>query len=442
MKFLRYFYHFLLLIALTLSTNSFLWIEKDLRLLFIFIPAVILVHLLAGLFFLKIPQKRLRICYHGAVLLVLFLISNAVSIVFHTVTVFRLPNDDVESWLWSVLFSTLVEAGVFWHGILCVYLTSAQLGIRYRVICAICGIIPIVQLFALYKILKVSFKEIRFESEKDLLNEKRKDDRICQTKYPLLFVHGVFFRDSEKLNYWGRIPKELVKNGATVFYGNHESAASVAASAEELTTRIREIVTTTGCEKVNIIAHSKGGLDIRYALSEMGIAPYVASLTTINTPHRGCLFVDTLLKYAPESFAYCIASTYNASFQILGDKHPDFLSAVSDLTASACKERNEKLKLPEGIYYQSAGSVLSRASGGRFPLNVSYHLAKHFEGANDGLVSEESFSFGERYTLLRAQGKRGISHGDMIDLNRENIDGFDVREFYVQVVAQLKNQGL
>jgi triacylglycerol lipase len=29
----------------------------------------------------------------------------------------------------------------------------------------------------------------------------------------------------------------------------------------------------------------------------------------------------------------------------------------------------------------------------------------------------------------------------MIDLNRENIDGFDVREFYVQLVSDLKNKG-
>ena len=30
----------------------------------------------------------------------------------------------------------------------------------------------------------------------------------------------------------------------------------------------------------------------------------------------------------------------------------------------------------------------------------------------------------------------------MIDLNRENIEGFDVREFYVQLVAELKTRGL
>ena len=29
----------------------------------------------------------------------------------------------------------------------------------------------------------------------------------------------------------------------------------------------------------------------------------------------------------------------------------------------------------------------------------------------------------------------------MIDLNRENIEGFDVREFYVQLVSDLKKAG-
>jgi triacylglycerol lipase len=67
---------------------------------------------------------------------------------------------------------------------------------------------------------------------------------------------------------------------------------------------------------------------------------------------------------------------------------------------------------------------------------------KHFDGANDGLVSEDSFAFGEKYTLLTVKGRRGISHADMIDLMRENIRGFDVREFFVQTVSDLKDQGL
>lgn len=94
-----------------------------------------------------------------------------------------------------------------------------------------------------------------------------------------------------------------------------------------------------------------------------------------------------------------------------------------------------------GVYYQSVGSKLSGAVSGRFPLNFSWHLVKHFDGNNDGLVGEASFPWGEKYRLLCADGRRGISHGDMIDLNRENFKGFDVREFYVQLLHELKEKG-
>ena len=36
---------------------------------------------------------------------------------------------------------------------------------------------------------------------------------------------------------------------------------------------------------------------------------------------------------------------------------------------------------------------------------------------------------------------RGISHADMIDLSRENIEGLDIREFYVQLVSELREKG-
>ena len=82
------------------------------------------------------------------------------------------------------------------------------------------------------------------------------------------------------------------------------------------------------------------------------------------------------------------------------------------------------------------------ATSGQFPLNFSYHLAKHFDGPNDGLVSERSFARGENYRLVTVKGGRGVSHGDMIDLNRENIKDFDIREFYVSLVSDLKKRGL
>ena len=87
------------------------------------------------------------------------------------------------------------------------------------------------------------------------------------------------------------------------------------------------------------------------------------------------------------------------------------------------------------------GSYVRRAQGGRFPLNVSYRLVKRFDGQNDGLVSVESAEWGSRFTLLEPSGRRGITHADVIDLGRENIRGFDVREFYVNLVQRLKERG-
>jgi triacylglycerol lipase len=326
-------------------------------------------------------------------------------------------------------------------GILCVYLTSAQLGRRLRLIGLICGLIPIANLIALFFILKTTTKECLFEIGKEQRNRQRRDQRICATKYPILMVHGVFFRDFKYVNYWGRIPKELETNGAAIFYGNQPSAASVADSAAVLKERILQILAETGAEKVNIIAHSKGGLDSRYAIAKLGMGEYVASLTTINTPHRGCLFADYLLTKIPATTQDTVASTYNKTLGKLGEPEADFLAAVNDLTDSACKERDPQMPTPEGIFCQSIGSVLAKAGGGKFPLNFSYPLVNHFSGDNDGLVSEDSFAWGEKYTLLRSIGDRGISHGDMIDLNRENIPGFDVREFYVELVKDLKDRG-
>ena len=85
---------------------------------------------------------------------------------------------------------------------------------------------------------------------------------------------------------------------------------------------------------------------------------------------------------------------------------------------------------------------LVRATHGKFPLNFTYPLVAWFDGPNDGLVARDSFPWGERFIWLEPTGRRGISHADMIDLNRENIEGFDVREFYVQLVSELKTRGL
>ena len=419
---------------------SFALIRQCPESLYGIIPLFLFTALFAGARIVK--PRRAGICLHGTILLYACAAGTVLGAVYHIFLGIRMIPTDHMFFVWSLVMAMGVLLAIFWIGILCVYLTSAQLGFRLRLMGILCGLIPVLNLVVLFFILKATTKECLFEMQKDQLNKTRKDQKLCQTKYPILLVHGVFFRDTKFFNYWGRIPKELEYNGATIFYGNQPSAARVSDCAAQLKERILQILQETGAEKVNIIAHSKGGLDCRYAIAKLGIGDRVASLTTVNTPHRGCLFADYLLTKIPEETQDTIAETYNNALRKLGEKDADFLAAVNDLTDTYCQQLDNEMPVPEGIFCQSVGSVLTKAGSGKFPLNFSYHLVKHFSGENDGLVSEDSFAWGEKYTLLRSPGEKGISHCDIIDLNREDIPGFDVREFYVGLVNDLKTRGL
>ncbi len=429
-------------VLMTVLLNSYMLVKASPYALMIIVPLFLLLNALPGMRLAGTKRLRLRLCNHGAVLLAIFICSLIPSLIYHIILAFLTIPHAYMDLIWSLVYCIVASALLFWNGIICVYCTSTQMGIKWRVIGALCGMIPGLNLFILTRIIDVTASEVEFEIEKEIVSHDPALSQICKTKYPLVLVHGVFFRDSKLFNYWGRVPRTLKLHGATIYYGEHQSALTVKESARELTARIKLIVERSGCEKVNIIAHSKGGLDCRYAISEFGLAPYVASLTTINTPHRGCLFAEKLLNAIPEKTKSKIAKAYNTTLLALGDETPDFLAAVGDLTAEACTERNKTLTFPDGIYAQSVGSVMERPQKGQFPLNLSYRYVKNFDGDNDGLVGESSFAWGEKYTLLRTEGSRGISHGDMIDLNRENIRDFDVRAFYTDLVRDLRERGL
>ena len=53
----------------------------------------------------------------------------------------------------------------------------------------------------------------------------------------------------------------------------------------------------------------------------------------------------------------------------------------------------------------------------------------------------ESMKWEKRFRMLTASGRRGISHGDMDRPQPSEFRGFDVREFYVELVRDLKERG-
>ena len=71
-------------------------------------------------------------------------------------------------WLLNLATVIVVEAIVFWNGIIRVYATSAQIGLKWRVIGILCGWLPVLNLLALWKIIGIAYEEAGFESHKIL----------------------------------------------------------------------------------------------------------------------------------------------------------------------------------------------------------------------------------------------------------------------------------
>lgn len=342
--------------------------------------------------------------------------------------------------VFSIVVPVVLIAVTLFCGIVRIALNSRQIKITDHFLLLMLWWMPVVNIFLFRKFYKTARRELIFESDRLELENTRAQNEVCKTKYPVLMVHGIFFRDWQLVNYWGRIPPALIRNGAQIYYGNQQSSASVERSAGELRERILEVIRETGAEKINIIAHSKGGLDSRYAISCLGMDKYVATLTTVSTPHLGCAIVDFMLEKLPKCVIEFVTNKYNSIYTKLGDRSPDFMAGVTDLTVAKAQNYNEIMPDSPDVSYRSYMTLMSSFASAGFPLNIGYLMLKKFTGHNDGLVGEESSKHGD-HTLIPLKKGRGVSHADTIDLMRENIDGFDVREFYVEILRRLAAEG-
>ena len=267
----------------------------------------------------------------------------------------------------------------------------------------------------------------------------------CRTRFPLVFIHGAGFRDLKWPVYWGRIPAVLRDHGAEIYYGLQDCWASIETNAEVIAGRIEDIIKESGCEKVNIIAHSKGGLDARLAASSFGCGDRIASITTIATPHHGSKTIDRLFAI-PRSIWSLAAFAVNNWIRIVGDKKPDFLKVCEDFTTEKMRKFNENNPDVPGVYYQSFGCRMSHPFSD-INLSTANAVIRRIEGENDGLVSLESAKWGENFSVLSSNSFRGISHLDAIDLRRHRLtskkgDGIsDICDFYVTMVEGLKERG-
>jgi len=189
------------------------------------------------------------------------------------------------------------------------------------------------------------------------------------------------------------IKTHLELHGFQVFHPNQDFAGPVDLRAEQLRSRVNEVLASTGAEKVNIIAHSMGGLDARHMIVDKGMADKVATLVTIGTPHLGTILADHVIDHGGSLLIEVMRPFIN-------------LDGFDDLRITACAEFNRRAE-----HEEATNSVNYRTFAGAEdfakifpPLMPSWKFINDNAGSNDGLVPV--FSQAWQKELIANDGRR------------------------------------
>jgi len=217
--------------------------------------------------------------------------------------------------------------------------------------------------------------------------------RVVPTRNPVVLVHGVLGFTRRAVSrlfsfaYFQGIEEALRDAGVDVVTVPLPPTGSVESRALALS----EAIDRMRAPRVNLVAHSMGGLDARWYVGKLGGHERVASLVTIATPHRGTHVAD----WGGTRFGRALAG-----WRLLRDVGVDS-AAFRDLTRVACEARNaELLHAPEVPTFSVGGARPWYAVAA--PLQISFRMLQRTEGPNDGLVSIASARWGEWWGTVEA----------------------------------------
>ena len=256
----------------------------------------------------------------------------------------------------------------------------------------------------------------------------------CRTKYPIILVHGLGVTDTGGLYVpWGRIPAALRAGGASVYFGGQDAWGSIETGAAQLGCTVQRVLRETGSARVNLIAHSKGGLEARYLISSMGCGRYVASLSMLATPNRGARTAELLLHARPGAQLW--ARRNDAWWAQHGEEKPDSLRAGEQLTPKYLAQFNRDNPDANCVYYQSWGTEIGAVHTDGFMM-LTHGLFYPAQGASDGLVTPASARWGRYRGTLE-----GVSHQQLVDAFGKDAPGFSAPKFYTGLVQELAGMG-
>lgn len=255
------------------------------------------------------------------------------------------------------------------------------------------------------------------------------------TKYPVVLIHGMMIKDFSVWPAFRGITDFLRKQNVTVYTSNQDGLGTIAHNAAQLKEELLSILTKEGCDKVNLIAHSKGGLDARYMISKLDMQDHIASLTTLSTPHHGSGLSAKLLTM-PLFIAKTIAFFTDTFYRLLGDRKPDIFRLGQELTADAMEEFNASVPNAPGVYYQSFSSTAPHKKA--FLRFIPYQISRYCEQDDtDGMVAVKSSQWGNYRGSMSAE----LDHFKMVGVygSKKKLTGVGL--FYLHIIQELRAMG-
>jgi triacylglycerol lipase len=238
---------------------------------------------------------------------------------------------------------------------------------------------------------------------------------------PVVLVHGLFGFDrigipGARFDYFRGIAKHLDTLGCQAHAVRLPPYASVPARAKQLVAAIEALPH----ERVDLIAHSLGGLDARYALSHLGLDKRVRSLVTIGTPHHGSPIADLVLN-GPIGWAHKVLRAIGLPIE-----------AVEWLSTASLERFNREVPDAPGVRYACVvGGMHAPSSIVPLPLLAAHAYLKRVSGTNDGLVPVTSQYWGEVLAEIEADHFAQIGW-------RVSVRGtFDALGLYAFIVARI-----
>lgn len=244
------------------------------------------------------------------------------------------------------------------------------------------------------------------------------------TKFPIVFAQGLFRLSSlgspqqSPFNYFRGVDVALRKEGNEVLITRVCSGESLEERACLLKKQIQESFASQR-NKINIIAHSMGGLDARYMISKLGMGERVASLVSVSVPHRGSYLAELMLKIGKE---------FNNQVSLL--------KIWELLRPEVCSRFNEQVSDISSVAYFSYGGWCAFWQMAPF-LWLSFAILLKAEGHNDGLVSASSARWGRYLGNLPSDHLQQVGWDFAITRNK----AFKSTRFYLELANFLSRSG-